>query len=373
MINTPLSNFITPKIEYSRRLSRQGLQKDNSQANAVELLDSLHAELSSNAFQKKQFNYLFGSLFGLRKPAPKGIYLWGGVGRGKTWLMDMFYDTLPFDNKLRFHFHRFMQTVHDQLSLLKGQRNPLAVVAKNLAKQTSILCLDEFHVDDITDAMILYGLLNALLREDVSLVFTSNLPPHELYKNGLQRERFIPAIELITRHSIIVNVDGGIDHRLRLLEKAETWYSPIDTSTQEQIRNRFIELAPCPASADIQLDINYRPIMAKLIADDVVWFEFNELCAGPRATSDYIEIARRFHTVFISDIPRMNEATDDKAKRFINLIDEFYDRNIKLLASSVTVPDDLYQGKQFAFEFQRTTSRLLEMRSHDYLSRPHKP
>ncbi len=373
MINTPLINFISPKMEYSRRIARQGLYKDNSQANAIELLDALHYQLTQNVHQKKQFFHLVKTRLGLKQPAPKGLYLWGGVGRGKTWLMDLFYDTLPFDNKLRFHFHRFMQTVHDQLSLLKGQKNPLSIVAKNLSKQASILCLDEFHVDDITDAMILYGLLNALLQENVTMVFTSNLPSHELYKNGLQRERFIPAIELINQHSLIVNVDGGIDHRLRLLEKAETWYCPLNATSHETLRSRFIELAPCPASADSQLNINYRSIMAKLIADDLVWFEFDELCSGPRATSDYIEIARRFHTVFVSNIPRMDAATDDKAKRFINLIDEFYDRNIKLLASSETTPDEIYQGHQFAFEFKRTTSRLIEMRSHEYLSRAHKP
>ncbi|TNF32620.1 MAG: cell division protein ZapE [Gammaproteobacteria bacterium] len=360
-------------MEYLRRLDRQGLSKDMAQANAVEVLQALHTELTENFYRNSSLFQRMRSLLGSGRATTRGIYLWGGVGRGKTWLMDLFYDTLPLEHKLRFHFHRFMQTIHDQLSLLKGQTNPLTIVARNLSKQARILCLDEFHVEDITDAMILHGLLHALVLENVTLVYTSNLPPDDLYRHGLQRDRFLPAIELIKQHSVIVNVDGGTDYRLRLLEKADTWYSPIDDATHEVLRKRFIKLAPCPASSDILLQINYRNLLARLIADDIVWFEFDELCAGPRATNDYIEIARRFHTVMISNIPVMTAATDDKAKRFIHLVDEFYDRNVKLIASSEAMPAALYEGQQFTFEFQRTSSRLLEMRSHEYLSRPHKP
>jgi cell division protein ZapE len=266
-----------------------------------------------------------------------------------------------------------MRAIHDQLSLLRGQQNPLKLIARNFAKQYRILCLDEFHVADITDAMLLYGLLEALFQEGVCLVATSNQPPDELYKNGLQRDRFLPAIKLIKQHTTPVFIDGDIDHRLRLLEKADTWYDAGHPESQRQLRARFEELAPCEGSENLRLRINYRTLETILCADDVAWFGFHTLCAGPRASADYIEIARRFHTLFISEVPVMNEASDDLALRFVNMIDEFYDRNLKLIISAAAGPEALYQGQQLSFEFQRTASRLEEMRSHAYLQRPHKP
>jgi len=226
---------------------------------------------------------------------------------------------------------------------------------------------------DITDAMLLYVFLDELFKWGVTLLITSNLSPDDLYKNGLQRERFLPAIESIKQNTQIINRDGEIDHRLRLLEKAEVWYTPLSADNKAQLEKRFTELAPCSGESNQPLQINYRTLFSKMCADDVIWFEFEMLCAGPRATADYIEIAKCFHTVFISNIPQMNESIDDKARRFINMIDEFYDRNVKLIVSSETSITNIYQGRDLEFEFQRTISRLEEMRSHNYLSKAHRP
>lgn len=364
---------MTPTELYQQRLDDGRVQADDAQARSMVYFDALQASLLNRQQQQNELGRLFNRLLKAKKSPVSGLYLWGGVGRGKTWMMDLFFDTLPFEEKIRLHFHHFMRAVHDQLSLLKGQQNPLKLIARNFAKKYIILCLDEFHVADITDAMLLYGLLDALFSEGVSLVATSNQAPDELYKNGLQRERFIPAIELIKRHTEVVNIDGDLDHRLRLLEKADTWYDARQADSQATLRARFEELAPCQGTENDGLRINYRNIEALMCADDVAWFSFNALCAGPRASADYIEIARRFHTLFISDIPVMNDAIDDQARRFVNMIDEFYDRNLKLIISADAGPDRLYQGESLAFEFERTASRLEEMRSHEYLQRPHKP
>ena len=365
---------MTPKSAYQQRIASGNLHRDKAQENAIEYLEKLHTNITQASTEKTIFTTTaFKKLLGKNKQPVTGIYLWGGVGRGKTWLMDLFFETLPFDEKIRLHFHRFMQAVHDQLSLLKGHRNPLAMIAQNFSQKYRILCLDEFHVSDITDAMLLYGLLDALFKEGVTLVVTSNQPADELYKNGLQRERFLPAIELIKQHTRTLHVDGDIDHRLRLLEKADTWYDANHPETCHKLRERFAQFAPCKGSENQSLHINYRNIESVLCADDVVWFEFDALCAGPRAAADYIEIAKRFHTLFLSNVPILDESLDDKARRFINLVDEFYDRNVKLIISAAELPANLYQGSQLEFEFQRTISRLEEMRSHDYLARPHRP
>ncbi|MCW8855143.1 MAG: cell division protein ZapE [Gammaproteobacteria bacterium] len=363
---------MTLKSIYQSKIETEHFDTDSAQASVVDSLNQLHLELSKQNTYRSSFSYRLKKLTG-SKQSTKGIYLWGGVGRGKTWLMDLFFFSLPFDGKLRLHFHHFMQAVHDELRLLKGHTNPLILVARNFAKNTSVICLDEFHVSDITDAMLLYGLLDELFKCGITLVMTSNLSPDDLYKNGLQRERFLPAIEFIKQNTQIINIDGEIDHRLRLLEKAETWYTPLSAENNDLFIKQFSELAPCKGEFNQPLQINYRTLYSKLHADDVIWFEFDMLCAGPRATADYIEIAKCFHTVFISNIPVMDESTDDKARRFINMIDEFYDRNVKLVASSEAHINNIYQGHELTFEFQRTISRLEEMRSHNYLSKAHKP
>ena len=363
---------MTPGNPYQTRLKEFSFTPDPAQVHAAAELEHLHKRLLQHDKQQQSIRNRLAAHFQSKRTPVIGVYMWGGVGRGKTWLMDQFYDNLPFKQKLRLHFHHFMQTVHDQLSLLKGQRDPLKLIANNLARHTRVICLDEFHVDDITDAMLLRGLLEALFNEGVTLVATSNHAPDDLYKNGLQREQFTPAIALLNTFTQSIRVDGGIDYRLRLLEKADIWYTPANNETDNLLLSRFNELTPLHERQDVTLTINYREIKAEHCAEDIVYFSFNTLCSSPRATPDYIEIARRFQTVFISNIPQLNEASDDKATRFINLIDEFYDRNIKLIASAATAPADLYTGKQLLFEFQRTRSRLEEMRSHDYLARPHK-
>ncbi|MDH5766128.1 MAG: cell division protein ZapE [Gammaproteobacteria bacterium] len=357
---------------YTARIQSDNFVADPAQQKIISKLNQLYTELCEQESAKHQFVNKISRTMGWSNQV-KGIYLWGGVGRGKTWLMDMFYDALPFKGKIRLHFHHFMQAVHDELTLLKGRTNPLILVARNFAKNTSILCLDEFHVADITDAMLLHGLLDELFKSGLTLVVTSNQQPDELYKNGLQRERFLPAIELIKQHTQILNIDGQIDHRLRLLERADIWYYPLSDHNNQQLDERFKELAPCKGVSNTTLQINYRSLVCRMCADDVAWFDFNVLCSGPRATADYIEIARCFHTVLISGIPQMDESQDDKAQRFINMIDEFYDRNVKLIATCETMPVDLYMGRQLIFDFQRTVSRLEEMRSHNYLSKPHRP
>lgn len=363
---------MTPRSIYQEKIDSENFTSDPAQLMVVDSLTDVHSQLIQQQSARESLGFKIRQLSGMHKPVP-GIYLWGGVGRGKTWLMDIFFDSLPFDRKIRLHFHHFMQAVHDELGLLKGHTNPLVIVAKNFAKNISVLCLDEFHVSDITDAMLLHGLLDELFKSGITLVMTSNQQPDDLYKNGLQRERFLPAIELIKQHTQTIHINGRTDHRLRLLEKADVWYSPLSADSDSILNQRFSEIAPCTGKINHSIQVNYRSIQTRMLADDVIWFEFTMLCAGPRATHDYIEIAKCFHTVFISDIPQMDESQDDKAKRFINMIDEFYDRNVKLIASSEVLPDQLYHGKQLEFEFQRTISRLEEMRSRDYLSNPHNP
>jgi len=362
--------------EYNKQLEQKSYQRDPEQQKAVEHLAQLQLQLIDQLHQKQTLAYKIKSFLNLSSPTLSGCYIWGDVGRGKTWLMDMFFDS--FDNyslvgerKIRLHFHHFMQAIHDQLSMIGEQKKPLRFIAKAFARRYQLLCLDEFHVSDITDAMLLYGLLETLFEQGVVLVATSNQAPDSLYKNGLQRDRFLPAIELIKQHNQIINLRGKVDHRLRLLEKADTWHL-ISENSDSILELRFLELITSPAQRDYKVHINYRIIETILYTNDIIWLEFQIICGDKRGSADYIEIARQFHTVFINNIPRMNDGQNDKAKRFINMIDEFYDRNVNLLCSAEARPEQLYSGIQFAFEFKRTISRLQEMRSHEYMQRPHK-
>ena len=308
------------------------------------------------------------------RPQPeRGLYMWGGVGRGKTYLMDTFFDCLPAEGKLRVHFHRFMQRVHAELKQLAGEKNPLQRVADRLAAEAKVVCFDEFFVTDIADAMILGGLMEALFARGVTLVATSNIEPARLYENGLQRQRFLPAIALIEQHTLVLNVDAGVDYRLRTLEKAELYHYPLDAEADVSLRESFERLAPHAATEGESLQINGRAIRTRCLADDVVWFDFAELCGGPRSQNDYIELAREFHAVVLSGVPALGAGNDDAARRFINLVDEFYDRNVKLVMAADRQLMDLYDGHRLRFEFQRTVSRLQEMQSHDYLAREHRP
>ncbi|MCY1503390.1 Cell division protein ZapE [compost metagenome] len=305
----------------------------------------------------------------------RGLYFWGGVGRGKTYLVDTFYDALPFKQKMRTHFHRFMKRVHEEMKTLKGEKNPLTIIGKRFADEARVICFDEFFVSDITDAMILATLLEELFKNGVSLVATSNIVPDGLYKDGLQRARFLPAIALLKEHTDIVNVDSGVDYRLRALEQAELFHHPLDAEAEASLSRSFKSLLPdCTMSQENEvLMIENREIRAVRVCEDVAWFEFRELCDGPRSQNDYIELGKIFHAVILANVEQMNVAKDDMARRFINLVDEFYDRNVKLIISAEVELKDLYSGGRLNFEFQRTLSRLLEMQSHEFLSRPHKP
>lgn len=365
---------LSPLQRYLRDLEKEGFIEDAAQRMAVEKLQQLYeALIVDEQLRTKQAASWFGK-FRKKSNAPvKGLYFWGGVGRGKTYLMDNFYESLPFDRKMRIHFHRFMQRVHSELTTLKDQSNPLLVVADRLAAETRIICFDEFFVSDIGDAMILAGLMGALFERGVSLVCTSNIVPDGLYKDGLQRARFLPAIELVKKHTEVVNVDGGTDYRLRTLQQAELYHHPLDEQSTRNLEKYFSQLAlDGSSSKSLELQVNGRDIKAERHADDVVWFEFKSLCDGPRSQNDYIELAREFHAVILSNVPRMGSENDDQARRFINLIDEFYDRNVKLIVSAEAAIHELYTGGRLSFEFERTESRLLEMQSQEYLASEHR-
>jgi cell division protein ZapE len=304
----------------------------------------------------------------------RGLYLWGGVGRGKTFLVDEFFAELPIADKRREHFHRFMQDVHAGLKRHRNLPSPLGRVAADLAAKARVLCIDEFVVGDVADAMLLGTLLDALFAQGVTLVATSNLPPSGLYRGGLQRERFLPAIALIERHCRIMELDAGVDYRLRQLERAVLWLGAGAGDAEARLAAEFERIADGPGERDQRVKVEGRTLRARREAADVVWFDFREICEGPRAAADYIEIARCYHTVFVGRVPVMDAAMDDAARRFIAMVDEFYDRGVKLfLSAAAEEPAALYAGERLAFEFRRTASRLAEMQGRKYLARPHRP
>ena len=308
-----------------------------------------------------------------RQPDPvRGLYLWGGVGRGKTYLMDLFHDTLPLAAKRRYHFHRFMHRVHADLTGLAGRANPLETVAERFATDARVLCFDEFFVSDIGDAMILGELLKGLFRRGVTLVATSNVEPGKLYENGLQRRRFLPAIDLIERHAEVVHVGGETDHRLRVLQRGGIYRSLGDG---EGLAASFRELCHAEVVENADLEVNDRNIRARYWAEDAVWFDFDAVCKGPRSQNDYIELARGFSTVVVHGIPVFDGEGESEnwARRFISLIDEFYDRGVKVLFSAAAPVDALYRGSLLAQDFERTKSRIVEMQGEEYLRRMHRP
>ena len=305
------------------------------------------------------------------KAVVRGLYIWGGVGRGKTFLMDLFFETLAIDAKRRIHFHRIMQEVHRRLKALGDIKDPLSTVAADLAQDMRVLCFDEFFVSDIGDAMILGRLLDGLFELGVTLVATSNSPPAELYKDGLQRQQFLPAIELLTQHTQVINLDGGTDYRLRLLQQAGTYLSPADEAAQANLRHFFNESASSQISENRILEVNGRDIRALKCANGIVWFDFDDICDGPRSQADYIEIARWYATVIVVDVPVLDVTLENQARRFVALVDEFYDRHVKLIVAAAADINHLYTGKRLSIEFERTVSRLIEMQSTDYLALPH--
>ncbi|HEX5057089.1 MAG TPA: cell division protein ZapE [Gammaproteobacteria bacterium] len=356
---------MTPAELYQARSQQQSLSKDPQQERVLKYLDRLAQALVPETAAERGF---LGKLFG-SKTSSAGLYLWGGVGAGKTMLMDIFYETLPFPEKKRTHFHHFMQTVHFQLKQQK-RSDPLQQVAQYLASQCRVLCLDEFIVTDITDAMILSGLLKNLFAAGVCLVTTSNTEPAELYKNGLQRARFLPAIELIKRHLQIVHLDSRIDYRLRTLQREGTYHYPLNDQTRSRMESTFTHLSSGGAGPG-EIEICQRPVAFKGMVKGVIWFDFQVLCRSARSQNDYIEIASRFHSLLLSGVKVMDPTSDDTARRFLNLIDVLYAHKVKLVVSADAPPDELYRGKRLTAEFKRATSRLFEMQSEEYLAKPH--
>ena len=360
---------------YQKAIAEQQLNDDVSQRLAVAEFQRLYDELANDSSgQHSFFSRLIQTIIG-KSTAAAGIYLWGGVGRGKTLLMNMFYRALPFEQKTRMHFHHFMLDVHAQLAKLQQQntnkqnqqKNPLQQLARQYAQQFRVICLDEFTVTNITDAMLLYVLLDALFKQQVTIVATSNRIPDDLYLNGLQRDRFLPAIELIKQHTHVFHLDSGIDHRLALLEQSHVYHTPLSEQTGQILQQQFVSLAMDDIERDRSITIQNRNIKTLAVSDKLIWFDFDVLCNAPRATSDYIELASLYRIVMLSNVPVMNADMDDKTRRFIYLIDEMYDKKVTLIMSAESTVDKLYQGTMLAFAFRRTRSRLIEMRSEEYL------
>lgn len=368
---------LSPLDKYKQDLTRDDFLFDAAQENAVIHLQRLYDDLQNKPLAVSGFKKVLNRWKKVYKKqesqSVQGLYFWGGVGRGKTYLVDTFFDSLPFNNKMRVHFHRFMHRVHQELKSLTGQSDPLKIIAKKFAQETQIICFDEFFVSDITDAMILGTLFEELFAHNVILVATSNIIPDELYRNGLQRERFLPAIRLINEHTLIVNVDSGVDYRLRSLQQAEIFHYPLDAQADENLKHYFKQLSSDEGKAGQSIKIHNRPLATVLMSDGVVYFDFSVLCESARSQGDYMEISQLYHTVLMANVKEMGPDTDDTTRRFIALVDEFYERNVKLIMSAELPLEDLYSGGRLAFEFKRCLSRLQEMQSHDYLASEHLP
>ena len=365
---------MTPWQKYQQDLSDPEFHHDPAQENAVSELQRLFDELTQPS-RKTTWRVKIKAAFGKghKRPGIQGIYFYGGVGRGKTYLVDTFYECLPFEKKMRVHFHRFMHRVHEELKQLQNEQDPLKLIAAKLAKETRVICFDEFFVSDITDAMILGTLMEELFGHGIVLVATSNIVPDDLYKNGLQRQRFLPAIELINQNTRVINVDSGIDYRLRTLEQAEIYHFPLDDKATKNLNEYFAQLAPEAGTENAVIEVNNRKIQTCRDADGVLMIEFDALCNGPRSQSDYIELSRCYHSVLLANVTVMGQNNDDMARRFIAMVDEFYERHVKLIMSAEVPMDELYSGGRLSFEFKRCLSRLKEMQSHDYLATEHLP
>ncbi|MGK6307873.1 cell division protein ZapE [Variovorax sp. DT-64] len=348
---------------YEAELVARGYQSDPAQLRAVEALDRCASEWAA---YKSQRSNAFKKLIN-RPEIPRGVYMYGGVGRGKSFLMDCFFNAVPLRRKTRLHFHEFMREVHRELAELQGTVNPLEELGRRIAKRYKLICFDEFHVADITDAMILHRLLVALFDNDVGFVTTSNFRPDDLYPGGLHRDRILPAIELLNQRLEVVNVDNGTDYRRRTLEQVKLYLTPNGAAADKEMRHAFERLAES-ADENPVLHIEAREIHARRKAGGVVWFDFKTLCGGPRSQNDYLEIASQFHTVLLSDVPHMPVRMASEARRFTWLIDVFYDRRVKLIMSAEVPPEALYTEGPLAHEFPRTVSRLNEMQSTEFLA-----
>ena len=355
---------------YAGEIAKRGFAADNAQLAAIRQLERLRSELAEAAAAPLGKRILRGLTSS--GGAPKGVYLWGGVGRGKTWIMDLFYSSLTLASKRRTHFYRFMQEVQADLKRLKGMQSPLEGVADKISKKARVICFDELFVSDIADAMILAGLFQALLKRGVALVFTSNVRPKDLYKNGLQRDRFLPTIGLIEKNCEVINVDGGVDYRLRQLTAAPIYLPALAADTQKRLEELFDDLSDEDVESDGTITVHHRKIKVVRESENVIWFDFAALCDGPRSPADYVAIASEYQSVIIANVPAFGVDADNSARRFISVIDEFYDRGVNVIVSAAAAPGELYKGEKLKFEFQRTASRLTEMQSEEYLARAHR-
>lgn len=357
---------------YQRALERRGFVSDPAQRHAVERLQHLHEEWS--AYKQRRRTRLHRLV--VRPPLPRGIYLWGGVGRGKSFLMDSFYLCVPLVRKRRVHFHHFMRDVHRELEELKGREDPLDALAVRLAKRYRLICFDEMHVNDIADAMIIGRLLQRTMELGVVYCMTSNYPPDELYKDGLRRDHFMPTIALLKDRMEVVNVEGGVDYRQRTLEKVTAYHTPLGPQADRALIDTFRQLAEVEEEFQ-ELDVEGRVIPYRHRAGGVVWFDFEVICGWGRSQHDYLDISKRFHTVIVSGVPRMGLAQSEEARRFTLMVDVFYDSRIKLVLSAEAPPTELLKLEEnladarlraMVFEFDRTASRLQEMQSREYLA-----
>jgi len=350
---------------YAQQLERRGYRADPAQRAAVARLQQMQDEfVAYKAARSNRLKKLIN-----RPAVPRGVWLHGGVGRGKSFLMDVFYETVTIVRKTRLHFHEFMRGVHRELRELRHTADPLDEVARRIARRYRLICFDEFHVSDIADAMILERLLHGLFDHGVTFVMTSNYRPTELYPDGLHRDRILPAIALLERHLDVVEVDAGQDYRRQAMAQVSAYHAPTGAAADRALRDAFAAVAES-ADEDPHLHIENREIVARRRAGGVVWFDFRTLCGGPRSQNDYLEIASQFHTVILSDVPRMSASMSSEARRFTWLIDVFYDQKVKLLMSAECPPADLYTAGAMAHEFHRTVSRILEMQSREYLEAP---
>ena len=348
---------------YQQTLAERGFTADAAQLAAVAALQRCEDEWAS--YKARRANAVTRLL--VKPPIPRGVYMYGGVGRGKSFLMDCFFQSVPVRRKTRLHFHEFMREVHRELQELKGIADPLDELGKRMAQRFRLICFDEFHVADMPDAMILYRLLDALFKNRVSIITTSNFHPDGLYPGGLHRDRILPAIELLKAHLDIVNVDAGTDYRRRSMEQVDFYLCPLGEQVDAQLTAAFERMAEARDESPV-LHIEHREIRARRRAGGVVWFDFATLCGGPRSQNDYLELASQFHTVILSDVPEMPLRMASEARRFTWLVDVLYDRRVKLLISAAVPAEQLYTEGPLAHEFPRTVSRLVEMRSADYLS-----
>ncbi len=352
---------------YEAALKERGFSSDPAQLRAIDALERCAGEWA--AYKQRRSNAL-KKVFN-NPDVPRGVYMFGGVGRGKSFLMDCFFQAVPIQRKTRLHFHEFMREVHRELRELQGTMNPLDELGKRMAKRYKLICFDEFHVADVTDAMILHRLLDALFRSGVGFVTTSNFHPDGLYPDGLHRDRILPAIELLKGKLEVVNVDNGTDYRQRTLSHVELYHCPLGEAAESQMADAFGQLAETSEElAEVKIESRSIPALRK--AGGVIWFDFKSLCGGPRSQNDYLEIATQFHTVLLSNVPQMAVRHASEARRFTWLIDVLYDRHVKLIMSAEVQPDALYLDGPMSHEFPRTVSRLNEMRSAEYLALEHR-